>query len=59
MTRIPEFHAARWNEPVVMEMGRPGARGQLFPAPEAEVTDAVGTDLIPPAMARKGRTCRR
>ena len=32
MTEPKEFHAARWNEPVVMEMGRPGARGQLFPA---------------------------
>lgn len=55
MTRIPEFRAAQWNEPVVMEMGRPGARGQLFPTPEAEVTAAVGTDLIPGAMARKDK----
>ena len=55
MTRIPEFHAAKWNEPVVMEIGRPGARGQLFPAPEAEVTDAVGADLIPRTMVRKDR----
>ncbi|NND17896.1 MAG: aminomethyl-transferring glycine dehydrogenase subunit GcvPB [Silicimonas sp.] len=55
MTRIPEFRAAKWNEPVIMEMGRPGARGQLFPAPEAEVTDAVGADLIPQAMARQDR----
>jgi len=55
MTRIPEFHAAKWNEPVVMEMGRLGARAQLFPAPEDEVTRAVGTDLIPAAMARKDR----
>ncbi len=55
MTRIPEFHAAKWNEPVIMEIGRPGARGQLFPAPEAEITDAVGADLIPLAMARKDR----
>ena len=55
MTRIPEFRAAKWNEPVVMEMGRPGARGQLFPAPEAEVTDSVGTNLIPQTIARKDR----
>ncbi|MEM9249533.1 MAG: aminomethyl-transferring glycine dehydrogenase subunit GcvPB [Pseudomonadota bacterium] len=55
MTRIPEFHAAQWDEPVVMEMGRPGGRGQHFPAPEAEVTDAVGGSLIPDAMARKDR----
>lgn len=55
MTRIPEFRAAKWNEPVVMEMGRPGVRGQLFPAPEDEVTQANGMDLIPGGMARKDR----
>ncbi len=33
MTRLPQFHAAKWDEPVVMEMGRPGARGQLFRHP--------------------------
>jgi glycine dehydrogenase subunit 2 len=55
MTRLPQFHAAKWDEPVVMELGRPGGRGQLFPAPEPEVADAVGADLIPGAMARKDR----
>ena len=55
MTRLPQFHAAKWDEPLAMEIGRPGARGQLFPAPEDEVTQAVGTDLIPGKMARKDR----
>ncbi|PWJ17038.1 aminomethyl-transferring glycine dehydrogenase subunit GcvPB [Jannaschia seohaensis] len=55
MTDLPQFHAAKWDEPVVMEMGRPGGRGQHFPAPEAEVSEAVGADLIPAAMARKDR----
>ncbi len=55
MTRLSQYHAARWDEPVIMTMGRPGGRGQLFPAPEAEVTDAVGTALIPAAMARRDR----
>ena len=55
MTRLPRFHAARWDEPVVHELGRPGGRGQLFPMPEAEVTEAVGTDLVPAAMARQDR----
>lgn len=55
MTRLPDFHAAKWDEPVVMELGRPGGRGQHFPAPEAEVADTVGTDLIPAAMARGDR----
>ncbi len=53
MTRIPEFHAAKWDEPVVLEMGRPGGRGQHFPAPEPEVSEAVGDSLIPAAMARR------
>ncbi len=55
MTRLPEFHAAKWDEPVVYEIGRPGGRGQLFPAPEAEVAQAAGDSLIPAAMARKDR----
>ncbi len=49
--KLPQFHAAKWDEPVVMDMGRPGARGQLFPAPEPEVGEAH----IPAAMARKDR----
>lgn len=55
MTRLPEFRSAKWDEPVIHQMGRPGARGQLFPAPEAEIEDAVGEGLIPAAMARKDR----
>ena len=55
MTRPPEFHAAKWNEPVVMELGRPGGRGQHFPAPEDEIRSAVGIDLIPGEMARTDR----
>lgn len=52
MSRLPEFHAAKWDEPVVMEMGRPGGRGQIFPSPEAEIEDAIGSDLIPVSMVR-------
>lgn len=55
MSRLPNFHAAKWDEPVVMEMGRPGGRGQVFPAPESEVASSVGENLIPGAMARKDR----
>ena len=55
MTRLPQFHAAKWDEPVVMAIGRPGARGQLFPAPEPEVLDAAGAAPIPASMARKDR----
>ena len=55
MTRLPNYHAAKWDEPVVMEMGRPGGRGQHFPAPEQEMRGVTGTNLIPSAMARKDR----
>ena len=33
MTRLPNYHAARWDEPVVLTMGRPGRRGALPSAP--------------------------
>ena len=48
------YHAPVWDEPVVMELGYPGRRGQLFPAPEADVAKAVGParDLVPESMRR-------
>jgi glycine dehydrogenase subunit 2 len=42
------YHAARWDEPIVLEMGRPGRRGIVF----GEV--AVDPDLVP-AAARRAR----
>jgi glycine dehydrogenase subunit 2 len=53
MSRLPEFRAAKWDEPVVMELGRPGGRGQIFPTPEDEIVSRVGADLIPSGMQRK------
>ena len=52
--RLRQYHAAVWDEPVVMEMGRPGARGQIFSTPEPEVTAAVGEPAarIPASMRR-------
>jgi glycine dehydrogenase subunit 2 len=49
--RPPEFHAARWGEPLAHEIGRPGARGQLFPAPEPETEPDPGA--VPAAMRRR------
>ena len=51
------YHAAVWSEPVVMEMGSPGRRGQIYPAPEEPVSKAVGKaeDLVPPSMLRTDR----
>ena len=42
------IHQARWNEPVVMELGVSGRRGIVFPKPD---TDAAA--LIPAGMRRR------
>ena len=52
---LREFHAARWHEPVIMELGHPGRRGQVFPAADPAVREAVGAaeTLIPAGLARR------
>ena len=54
MTRLRRYHAAVWDEPLVMEMGRPGRRGFVLPEATAPVRDAVGDaqSLIPAGMRR-------
>jgi glycine dehydrogenase subunit 2 len=43
MTRAVElFHAARWNEPLIMDMTSPGERGVMPPAVDAAIAKAVG-----------------
>ena len=39
MTQLRRYHAAVWDEPLVMELGRPGRRGIVFRPP----SDAVAT----------------
>lgn len=39
---IKEFHQARWNEPIVMELSVPGERGVLLPGLEKELEDEAG-----------------
>ena len=53
--RLRSFHAARWNEPVVMELGHSGRRGQTFAAAEPAVQKSVGAaeSLIPEGLARR------
>ncbi|MHB8870099.1 MAG: aminomethyl-transferring glycine dehydrogenase subunit GcvPB [Thermoleophilia bacterium] len=48
------FHAARWQEPVIMEQGSPGERGVLPPPLEAGIRAVVGDPaaLIPAELAR-------
>ncbi|HUL05541.1 MAG TPA: aminomethyl-transferring glycine dehydrogenase subunit GcvPB [Candidatus Acidoferrum sp.] len=51
---LRRYHAAVWDEPLVMELGHPGRRGQVFPEAEPAVRKAVGEAraLIPAGMAR-------
>lgn len=52
--KLRPYHAPVWNEPVVMEMGVAGRRGQIYPAPEAAVAKAAGApeSLVPKSMLR-------
>ncbi len=51
---LRDYHAARWDEPIVMEMGHPGRRGTTFAEPDPEIRSVAGevADLIPDGMAR-------
>ena len=55
MSRPRAYHAARWDEPFVMEMGTPGERGITPPEVEPEIQAAVGDVLarIPPTLRRR------
>ena len=54
-TELRRYHAAVWDEPIVMELGHPGRRGQVFAQAEPAVVKAVGEaqGLIPAGMARR------
>jgi glycine dehydrogenase subunit 2 len=56
MARLRGYHAARWDEPVVTELGHPGRRGVLIPPAEPAIAAAVGdaTALVP-ERARRSR----
>jgi len=53
--KLRPFHAARWSEPPVMELGHPGRRGQMFPEADRAVQKSVGAaeKLIPAGLVRK------
>ena len=40
--RLRRYHAARWDEPTVMELGRPGRRGVLVPPAEPAIAAQAG-----------------
>ena len=51
---LRRFHAATWDEPLVMEMGARGRRGIVFDDVEADARALVGdpAELVPAAMRR-------
>ncbi|WP_028060334.1 aminomethyl-transferring glycine dehydrogenase subunit GcvPB [Candidatus Solirubrobacter pratensis] len=49
MSALPNYHAARWEEPLVMELGRSGRRAQLVGAP---IDAPAGAGFIPEAVRR-------
>jgi glycine dehydrogenase subunit 2 len=57
MAELRRYHAAVWDEPLVMELSRDGRRAQLFPAAEDEVRERVGdaVSLLPKSMRRVER----
>lgn len=52
--KLRRYQAPVWDEPLLMEMGAPGRRGQHFPDAEADVSTATGTakSLVPPSLRR-------
>ena len=53
---LRRYQAARWDEPTVMELGRPGRRGVLVPPVEPAIEAAAPDPLaLVPARARRSR----
>lgn len=51
--RLRRFHQARWDEPLLFELGSPGERGVLVPAPDVPPDDTLPDGLrraAPPAL---------
>lgn len=55
MSAETKFHQARWNEPLILDMGTPGERGYVPPAVEPELAAEAGdaASLLPPALRRQ------
>ncbi|MCW4049736.1 MAG: aminomethyl-transferring glycine dehydrogenase subunit GcvPB [Candidatus Bathyarchaeota archaeon] len=53
--KVKEYHAARWKEPIIHELGRKGERGFIPPKTEDKIKKRVGDagNLVPERMKRK------
>jgi len=56
-TALRKYHAAVWDEPLIMQLGSPGRRGSIPPLTEDEILAKVGNGgaLVPVSMQRKER----
>ena len=54
-TRIRDFHQAKWDEPIIYELGSSGERGMLIPTVEKGIETVVGDGIskLPENMLRK------
>jgi glycine dehydrogenase subunit 2 len=53
--KIRKFHQAKWDEPIIFELGSKGERGILLPKIENEIESVVGDGLskVPKTMLRQ------
>ena len=53
--RNRDFHEARWDEPIILELGNRGERGILIPQASERVKEKAGCveDLVPERLRRK------
>jgi glycine dehydrogenase subunit 2 len=53
--KLRDFHSARWDEPLLIDISKPGRRGMIPPGVEPEIAAAVGgiDGLLPASMARR------
>ncbi|HHY69816.1 MAG TPA: aminomethyl-transferring glycine dehydrogenase subunit GcvPB [Bacillota bacterium] len=49
------FHQAKWDEPIIFELSKPGQRGILVPQPEEEIQKGAGRpwEELPDGMRRR------
>src|SRR6478735_3929049 len=49
------YQSAKWDEPIILEMGALGERGYVPPAVESEIAESVGAadDFIPASLRRR------
>ena len=54
-TKKRKFHQAKWDEPIIFELSRPGERGILMPRAEPEIEREVGDGIssLPSHMIRE------